>query len=138
MPLDGMPMDQMMTFMNKGEKDARHCWEDSKISGCVYTDDQKHWDFVNTIMSKFVQTNALHMDEYKMITKMEAEIIRMVCSMYNGDEKSCGVLTSGGTESILLAMVAYREFGLTKGIKKPNIVMSNAAHAAFDKAAFLF
>lgn len=89
-------------------------------------------------MSKFVQTNALHMDEYKMITKMEAEIIRMVCSMYNGGEKSCGVLTSGGTESILLAMVAYREFGLTKGIKKPNIVMSNAAHAAFDKAAFLF
>lgn len=89
-------------------------------------------------MSKFVQTNALHMDEYKMITKMEAEIIRMVCSMYNGSDKSCGVLTSGGTESILLAMVAYREFGLTKGIKKPNIVMSNAAHAAFDKAAFLF
>merc|ERR1740133_780234 len=27
-------------------------------------------------MSKFVQTNALHMDEYKMITKMEAEILR--------------------------------------------------------------
>jgi sphinganine-1-phosphate aldolase len=78
------------------------------------------------------------MDEYKMITKMEAEIIRMVCTMYNGGKESCGVLTSGGTESILLAMVAYREFGLTKGIKKPNIVMSNAAHAAFDKASFLF
>lgn len=62
----------------------------------------------------------------------------MVCNMYNGDDESCGVLTSGGTESILLAMLAYRELGLSKGITKPNIVCSNTAHAAFDKAAFLF
>lgn len=78
------------------------------------------------------------MDEYKTVTRMEAEILRMVCTMYNGNEKSCGVLTSGGTESIVMAMLAYRNWGKTKGITKPNIVMSNAAHAAFDKAGFMF
>jgi hypothetical protein len=39
MPENGMPMDQMMKIMNKGEKDSRHCWDESKISGCVYIDD---------------------------------------------------------------------------------------------------
>jgi len=78
------------------------------------------------------------MEEYKAITKMEAEILRMGCNMYNGGADSCGVLTSGGTESILLAMLAYRESGLKKGINKPNVVLSNTAHAAFDKAGFLF
>jgi len=34
-------------------------------------------------------------------------------------------MTSGGTESLILACKAYRDFGLkTKGIRKPNIVMS--------------
>lgn len=67
---------------------------------------------------------------------MEAEIIRMVAGMYSGDSESCGVLTSGGTESILLAVLAYRELAKERGITKPNIVMSNTAHVAFDKAAF--
>lgn len=62
----------------------------------------------------------------------------MVASMYNGDQNVCGILTSGGTESNLLACLAYREFGLKKGITKPNIVMSRTAHASFDKAGFYF
>ena len=39
---------------------------------------------------------------------MEAEIIRWTLNLYNGDNESCGVVTSGGTESILLAMLAYK------------------------------
>lgn len=45
-------------------------------------------------------------------------------------------MTSGGTESILMACKAYRDYGREeKGIKKPEIVMPSTAHAAFDKAA---
>jgi sphinganine-1-phosphate aldolase len=40
---------------------------------------------------------------------MEAEIIRWTLNLYHGDENSCGIITSGGTESIILAMLAYRE-----------------------------
>jgi len=70
---------------------------------------------------------------------MEAEIIRIVCNLFNGDENSVGVVTSGGTESIILAMLAYREKGLAeRGITRPNIVCSETAHAAFDKAGFYF
>lgn len=72
----------------------------------------------------YVQTNMLHMSDYPINTRAEAEIIRMCCNMYNGSPESCGVLTSGGTESIILAMLAYREWGHEKGIKKPNMVLS--------------
>lgn len=69
---------------------------------------------------------------------MEAEIIRMVANLYHGDRSVCGLLTSGGTESILLACLAYKERGKARGITNPNLVASQTAHAAFDKACFYF
>ena len=57
----------------------------------------------------FIVVNPLHISEFMPVTTMEAEIIRMVANLFNGDENSCGVGTSGGTESILLAMLAYRQ-----------------------------
>ena len=67
---------------------------------------------------------------------MEAEVLRMTINLFRGDEECCGVGTSGGTESIILACLAYREHGKTRGISRPNIVMSQTAHPAFDKAGF--
>lgn len=103
-----MPLEDIMKVIKKGGVDGRHCWKTSVISGCVYIDDDAHWKFINEVMAPFIHTNALHMDEFKIITQMEAEILRMGCNMYHGDDKTCGVLTSGGTESILLAMLCYR------------------------------
>lgn len=108
------------------------------MSGGVYIADDKHWEYVSSVMSKYVVTNPLHNEEFASVSQMEAEIIRMVANMYNGDDKSCGVMTSGGTESILLACLAYREKAKERGVKYPNMVMNNTAHAAFDKAAFYF
>ena len=70
---------------------------------------------------------------------MEAEIIRWTLDLYNGDKNTCGIVTSGGTESIMLAMLAYRVQGYKeRNITKPNIVCSETAHCAFDKAGFYF
>lgn len=99
--------------------------------------DQSHWDFINSVMSKFVVTNALHVEEFEMISQCEAEIIRMCCNMYHGDKDTCGLISSGGTESIILACLAARERGKERGVTMPNMVMSNTAHAAFDKASFM-
>jgi sphinganine-1-phosphate aldolase len=55
---------------------------------------------------------------------METEIIRMTLDLFNAPKEACGLISSGGTESILLAMIAYREWGKKKGIQKPNSVAS--------------
>jgi sphinganine-1-phosphate aldolase len=101
--------------------------------------DDNHWDFIHKIMRYFIVVNPLHSEEFLPVTTMEAEIIRMVLDMYHGDENTCGIGTSGGTESILLAMLAYREKAkLERGVTQPNIVLSETAHAAFSKAGHYF
>lgn len=84
-------------------------------------------------------SNPLHINEFYYTNTMEAEIIRWTIDLYKGGKDQCGIVTSGGTESIVLAMLAYREKCLReKGVTKPNIVMSETAHCAFDKAGFYF
>ncbi|MHB8593005.1 MAG: aminotransferase class V-fold PLP-dependent enzyme, partial [Acidimicrobiales bacterium] len=56
-----------------------------------------------------------------------------------GVESVCGTVSSGGTESILLAMRTYRDRARAeRGITDPEIVVPVSAHAAFDKAAHYF
>ncbi len=48
-------------------------------------------------------------------------------------------MTSGGTESILSAVKASRDYMRAKrGIRHPEMVIANSAHAAFYKAAEFF
>jgi sphinganine-1-phosphate aldolase len=70
---------------------------------------------------------------------MEAEVVAMTLSLFHGPPGACGTMTSGGTESILMAVRAYREDGLRRrGIREPELVIAATAHAAFDKAADYF
>lgn len=90
-------------------------------------------------MRPALPSNPLHMAEFAYCNTMEAEIIRWTLNLYNGGSETCGIVTSGGTESIILCMLAYREkCAKEKGVTKPNIVCSETAHAAFDKAGFYY
>ena len=62
--------------------------------------------------------------EFAPTGQMEAEVIKMTLDLFNGTPECVGLTTSGGTESIIMAMLAYREWGRKeKGITKPNIVL---------------
>ena len=53
---------------------------------------------------------------------MEAEIIQMSLNIFKGDDNSAGAITSGGTESLVTAILTYREWARkTKGITRPNM-----------------
>lgn len=57
----------------------------------------------------------------------------------SGDPEVCGAMTSGGTESILTAVKASRDYmRARKGIRRPEMVVGQSAHAAFFKAAEYF
>jgi glutamate/tyrosine decarboxylase-like PLP-dependent enzyme len=54
------------------------------------------------------------------------------------DGEPVGLVTSGGSGSILHAVLAYREFAKQhRGIDRPNFVKPETAHPAFDKACHL-
>ena len=122
-------------------------WKEGFLSGAVYSGDDGHVEFMNQVYSATSQVNPLHSDVWPSASKYEAEIVAMVADMLgagpgNGkatrDDQICGAVTSGGTESILLAMKAYRDRAREKGVRKPEMVVPNTVHAAFDKASQYF
>ncbi len=115
-------------------------WKDGFVSGAVYHGDPVHIDFLNQVYAINSQSNPLHADVWPSSTKFEAEIVAMTANMLGGaSQEICGTVSSGGTESILLAMKTYRDRAREKkGITKPEMVVPITAHAAFDKASQYF
>ena len=112
-------------------------WEDGYISGAVYHGERDHLKCQNEALSMYSLSNPLHPEIWPSLRKYEAEIISMTASFLNGgDTNVCGSITSGGTESIMMAVKAHREWGRkVKGITRPEMIIPATAHAAFDKAA---
>lgn len=119
--------------MNSYQKDKK------KISGIVYHGEQEHLDRLGKIFNQFLTSNPLHPDIFPEIREMEIDIINMTKQMYKGGDECCGNLTYGGTESLLLACLTYRDYYREeKGVLKPNIVCFDTVHPAIDKAGHYF
>jgi len=66
--------------------------------------------------------NLLHPDIFVSARFIESELIKIGLDLFHGNkEESCGITTTGGTESILIAMMVYRNIGMKKGIKWPEV-----------------
>lgn len=113
-------------------------WQEGRASGAVYSGEEKLTELLVKVYGDFAWSNPLHPDIFPGLRKIEAEIVRIACSLFNGGPDSCGCVTSGGTESILMACKAYRDLAFENGIRTPEIVAPESAHAAFDKAAHYF
>jgi len=117
-------------------------WQKGYVSGAVYHGDNEHIDFLNRVYALQSQSNPLHSDLFPSASKFESEIVSMTAHMLGANQTKddvCGVVSSGGTESILLAMKTYRDRGRElHNIFRPNIVIPVTAHAAFDKAGEYF
>lgn len=116
-------------------------WSNGYASGAVYHGDSEHIEFLNRVYALQSQSNPLHLDIWPSGMKFESEVIAMTAGMLgagaaaaDGDE-IVGTVTSGGTESIIMAMKTYRD---RAGISKPQMVIPDSAHVAFDKAAAYF
>ncbi|KXJ12320.1 sphingosine-1-phosphate lyase 1 [Exaiptasia diaphana] len=138
LPSKGLKEAELSKEIDKYGEMVEIDWEAGQVSGTVYSGGKELTDILTKVYAKFAWTNPLHADIFPDVRKMEAEVVRMTISLFNGGEEACGTMTLGGTESILLACKAYRDWAYERGIKKPEIVAPNTIHAAFDKAAHYF
>ncbi len=117
-------------------------YHEGKISGSVYSGDQEHYEFLNEVFGHYSHANVLQRDMYPSATRFEGEIIAMTGDMLHSPGAEVGgpfgVLTSGGTESLMNPLLVYREWGRERGITQPNVVMPETAHPALDKGAHYF
>jgi sphinganine-1-phosphate aldolase len=148
LPAAGLARRDVLGTMEELRAQEEAKWKNGFASGAVYNGDQEHVEFVNRAYALHSQANPLHTDLWPSAAKFEAEIVSMTAHMLNGAEVGapvgsedgvCGSVTSGGSESILLAMKTYRDWArVTKGITEPEIVVPVSGHAAFHKAAQYF
>lgn len=115
-------------------------WKHGRVFSLVYHASDEHSAFLKQAHNSFFSENGLNPLAFQSLRRMEKETVRMTLSLLNGDEKSCGTMTSGGTESLLLAVKMARDFARKKKpwIRRPNIVLPRSAHPAFDKGAEYF
>ena len=110
-----------------------------RVSGSLYSGDHNHYHLLSQVFEEFAHVNVLQRDMYPSATKFEAEIIAMALDMLHGsgsDSEACGVVTSGGSESLITALYTYREqASRERGVTKPNVVIPVTAHVALDKGA---
>ena len=139
LPEKGVPYDQILAEMDELiAKDVD--WKGGKAFGYVYHWTDEHEEFLAKAHNKFFSANALSPLAFPSLKKFETETISMAINLFHGDHRTCGNLTSGGTESILMAIKTYRDWAKKKypHIKKPEMVLPVSAHPAFNKAAHYF
>lgn len=146
-PEKGRKKDDIFNELSAMAEEENAKWETGQVSGTFYHAGDEHRAFLNEVFSLFSHENTIQFDLCPSMFKMESEIISMTAKMLNADavkahnpqDQVCGTVTSGGTESIIMAMKVYREWAREeKGITAPEIIMPHTAHPAFDKSGQYF
>jgi sphinganine-1-phosphate aldolase len=139
MPDEGVPRAQILDELRTMSAEEDRRGDSGRVSGSIYSGDHEHYAFQIEAFGYYAHANVLQRDMYPSATKMEAEIIAMTADMLHGDDDTGGLVTSGGTESLVTAMLTYREWGRNvKGIARPQIIMPVTAHPAHSKAFHYF
>ena len=141
LPEEGRAREEVLDLLARLSASEEGRWRSGYASGAVYQGDREHVEFLNAAYALHSQSNPLHADLWPSAAKFEAEIVAMAADLLGGAHADparpvVGTASSGGTESILLAMKAYRDHARARrGIERPSMVVPETAHAAFDKAA---
>lgn len=114
-------------------------WEEGRVSGAVYHGGAELGDLQSEAFRKFGVSNPIHPDVFPGVRKMEAEVVGMTLGLFHAPPGAAGVTTSGGTESILMAVLAARQMAYhERGVTEPEMVLPETAHVAFRKAGEYF
>jgi glutamate/tyrosine decarboxylase-like PLP-dependent enzyme len=130
-PDDGTPVDELLDTI-RAERSGDLDWSGGKAFSLVYnTDDPELARLQHEVASIFLHENALNPFRYQTLLRMERELIDMATGLFGA---SRAALSSGGTESIFLAVQTARDHARARGVVAPRLVCAATAHPAFAKA----
>lgn len=140
LPAIGFPTSKIIDKIKAWEVKELELRGGKQMTGCMYArDDDEAVKVIKDYAKTYLYANPLHFEIFPSALQIEAELISMTLNLFHGPEgKGCGIVTSGGTESLLLACLAYRNLAYERGIKEPEIVMPATVHAAVNKACMYF
>jgi glutamate/tyrosine decarboxylase-like PLP-dependent enzyme len=112
-------------------------WRDGRTFAYVYDPGPEAEELIRDAYAMFLGENALDPTVFPSALRFETELVAMAATQLRGDETVVGNVSSGGTESILLAVKAARDYARARrpGVRQPEMILPVTAHAAFQKAA---
>ncbi len=130
-PSVGIPVDELLESI-RAERSGDLDWSGGKAFSLVYnTDDPELARLQHEVASIFLHENALNPFRYRTLLRMERELLDMATSLFGAGRAA---LSSGGTESIFLAVQTARDHARSRGVMSPRLICSTTAHPAFAKA----
>lgn len=135
---EGRPRERVLAEleeMRQGDAD----WRGGRVPLYVFSGPPEVHEIGLAAFTAYFTENALGARRaFPSLARMEAEIIGMGLDLFHGGADAAGSMTSGGTESIILAVKASRDHS-RRARRDPafrgNIVIPQSCHPAFDKAA---
>ena len=143
-PKAGLPREDLLATMAKVREDDPK-WREGRMISPVYFVSDELMDLTREAYGAFILENALYSGEharrrkvgFATLTMFEEEVIAMALEILNAPPGAGGNTTSGGTESIILAVKAARDWAREhrRVPGTPELVIPRTAHPAFNKAA---
>jgi glutamate/tyrosine decarboxylase-like PLP-dependent enzyme len=111
-------------------------WREGRTWAYVYDPGPEAESVIKDAFASYLSENGLDPTAFPSALQMENEVIAMAANHLNGDEQVVGNFTSGGTESLILAVKAARDWAREKRphLREPEMVLPETAHASFQKA----
>ena len=111
-------------------------WRGGRTWSLIYPAGEDVDDVLREANHLYMFENALNPFRFPSLRQMELDVVSMTADLLHGDDDAGGSMTSGGTESIIMAVKTARDRAQAeKGITKPEMVVPRSAHPAFAKAA---
>lgn len=131
------PDDVLQELAGKSAADTD--WRGGRVFSLVYHMGAPHEELLHRAHAMYASTNLLNPMAFKSLKAMEREVVQAAGTLFHCSG-AVGAMTSGGTESILCAVAAYRDRARKKKpwVRSPELVVPRTIHPAFDKAAHYF
>jgi sphinganine-1-phosphate aldolase len=135
LPKSGIRRDELFDKM-RAMKAADADWRGGRTWSLIYPAGEDVDDVLREANNLYLFENALNPFRFPSLRQMELDVVSMTVDLLHGSEAGGGTMTSGGTESILMAVKTARDRARDeKGISTPEMVVPHSAHPAFAKAA---
>lgn len=134
----GKPYDQLIEKLSRCRANDAD-WKNARTWSLVYNAGDDVTKLLKEAYTMYLSENALNPMAFPSLKKFETEVVAMTADLFHGVE-AVGNMTSGGTESILLAVKTARDRAraMGKGNAGMEILLPLSAHPAFMKAAHYF
>jgi glutamate/tyrosine decarboxylase-like PLP-dependent enzyme len=138
LPRASRPADEILAELDALKRhDVR--WKDGRAFTLAYYAGPEVAALGDEAYRRFSSDNALNTDAFPSLRRIQSDVVAMTADLLEGGPEAAGFMTTGGTESLLMAVKAARERGRADcNVARPNIVLPASAHAAFEKGCHYF